>query len=321
MNPDPTMPTWRRWWTNQSKGRKALMVGGATVVALAAGSAAAGGAEPPVRSDSAASAPAGEPSTTPSTAARATTERPIVTQRPPTTAAPVTTAAPSTTVVSPPTQPVTYTVTHIVDGDTLDVTPSDGSPPVRVRMVGIDAPEHGTCEADAATSALAGLVQDRQVVLTPGGDGEDTDRHGRSLRYVDLDGSRRRAAVDRGWGRHRPLRQPGRLRGAHAGGHLRGCRRGVADVRLPASADARASADDGASRRRRRRRLLRSRTAPAPPNAGDGCDPNYSGCVPIDSDVDCAGGSGNGPSYTGHVRVIGTDIYDLDGDGDGEACE
>ena len=40
MNPDPTMPTWRRWWTNQSKGRKALMVGGATVVALAAGSAA-----------------------------------------------------------------------------------------------------------------------------------------------------------------------------------------------------------------------------------------------------------------------------------------
>ena len=27
------------------------------------------------------------------------------------------------------------------------------------------------------------------------------------------------------------------------------------------------------------------------------CDPNYSGCVPIASDVDCAGGSGNGPAY------------------------
>ncbi|WP_431606782.1 hypothetical protein [Mycolicibacterium neoaurum] len=27
------------------------------------------------------------------------------------------------------------------------------------------------------------------------------------------------------------------------------------------------------------------------------CDPNYSGaCVPIASDVDCAGGSGNGPA-------------------------
>jgi hypothetical protein len=52
------------------------------------------------------------------------------------------------------------------------------------------------------------------------------------------------------------------------------------------------------------------------------CDPNYSGCVPIASDVDCAGGSGNGPAYAeGPVRVIGSDIYDLDKDHDGTACE
>ncbi|WBB72937.1 G5 domain-containing protein [Micromonospora sp. WMMD1128] len=53
------------------------------------------------------------------------------------------------------------------------------------------------------------------------------------------------------------------------------------------------------------------------------CDPNYSGaCVPIASDVDCAGGSGNGPAYvTGPVRVVGSDIYDLDRDGDGIGCD
>jgi hypothetical protein len=53
------------------------------------------------------------------------------------------------------------------------------------------------------------------------------------------------------------------------------------------------------------------------------CDPNYSGaCVPIASDVDCAGGSGNGPAYVqGPVEVIGTDIYGLDADGDGIGCE
>jgi hypothetical protein len=53
------------------------------------------------------------------------------------------------------------------------------------------------------------------------------------------------------------------------------------------------------------------------------CDPNYSGaCVPIASDVDCAGGGGNGPAYVqGPVRVIGTDIYDLDRDGDGIGCD
>jgi hypothetical protein len=52
------------------------------------------------------------------------------------------------------------------------------------------------------------------------------------------------------------------------------------------------------------------------------CDPSYGGCVPIASDVDCAGGSGNGPEYVqGPVDVIGEDHYDLDRDNDGVACE
>lgn len=59
------------------------------------------------------------------------------------------------------------------------------------------------------------------------------------------------------------------------------------------------------------------------PEPQGGCDPNYAdGCVPIASDVDCAGGSGNGPAYfDGVARVVGIDIYDLDRDGDGLACE
>lgn len=74
----------------------------------------------------------------------------------------------------------------------------------------------------------------------------------------------------------------------------------------------------------------RQPTPPPPPPApvqqapqGGGCDPNYAGaCVPIASDVDCAGGSGNGPAYVqGPVTVVGSDIYDLDRDGDGVGCE
>ena len=65
--------------------------------------------------------------------------------------------------------------------------------------------------------------------------------------------------------------------------------------------------------------------APAAPAAPvqSGCDPNYAGaCVPVDSDVDCAGGKGNGPSYVrGPVTVIGSDIYGLDNDHDGIGCE
>ncbi|MEU4321141.1 hypothetical protein ACFV24_12125 [Nocardia fluminea] len=43
--------------------------------------------------------------------------------------------------------------------------------------------------------------------------------------------------------------------------------------------------------------------------------------MPIDSDVDCASGSGNGPAYTGRVRVVGPDVYDLDRDDDGIGCD
>ncbi len=61
----------------------------------------------------------------------------------------------------------------------------------------------------------------------------------------------------------------------------------------------------------------------AAPAAPSGCDPNYAwACVPIASDVDCAGGKGNGPAYVrGPVKVIGSDIYGLDSDGDGIGCE
>ena len=53
------------------------------------------------------------------------------------------------------------------------------------------------------------------------------------------------------------------------------------------------------------------------------CHPSYIGaCVPVASDVDCAGGSGNGPEYVaGPVQVVGPDVYGLDRDNDGVGCE
>ncbi len=57
---------------------------------------------------------------------------------------------------------------------------------------------------------------------------------------------------------------------------------------------------------------------------GPGCHNSYATppCVPRDTDVDCAGGSGNGPSYVkGPVQVIGDDVYGLDANDDGIGCE
>lgn len=60
-----------------------------------------------------------------------------------------------------------------------------------------------------------------------------------------------------------------------------------------------------------------------PPRAiNNSCHPGYSGCLKRNaSDYDCAGGSGNGPYYTGPVRVYGSDPFGLDRDNDGWGCE
>ena len=73
----------------------------------------------------------------------------------------------------------------------------------------------------------------------------------------------------------------------------------------------------------RGRKVIRFQYSAGGSSGGGGdCDPNYSGCLdPNAYDYDCAGGSGDGPKYTGTVRVLGDDHFDLDRDGDGIACD
>jgi endonuclease YncB( thermonuclease family) len=72
-------------------------------------------------------------------------------------------------------------VVHVVDGDTLDVTGDR-----RVRLVGIDTPEVGECGYERATALLTRLTLGERVNLARSG--EDRDKYGRLLRYVDVAG-------------------------------------------------------------------------------------------------------------------------------------
>jgi hypothetical protein len=70
--------------------------------------------------------------------------------------------------------------------------------------------------------------------------------------------------------------------------------------------------------------VAKPKPAPKPaPEPAANCHPSYEGaCLdPNASDYDCAGGSGNGPKYTGFVTVVGPDVFGLDADGDGAGCE
>lgn len=75
-------------------------------------------------------------------------------------------------------------VERVIDGDTLALATGD-----RVRLIGIDSPEADECGFLEATEALRAMVEGREVALPNPDSVIDTDRYGRLLRYVDLDGA------------------------------------------------------------------------------------------------------------------------------------
>lgn len=81
-----------------------------------------------------------------------------------------------------------YTVTRVVDGDTVVARDRAGSQTVRIRYVGIDAPEVADGEpfAQEATAANREMVEGRRVWVST--DVQETDEHGRRLGYVFADG-------------------------------------------------------------------------------------------------------------------------------------
>ena len=76
------------------------------------------------------------------------------------------------------------TVTHIVDGDTLDVGLDccECIPSFRVRLLAIDTPERGECYYGEAKAALGAMADGQRVGLER--DATERDSFGRLLRHV-----------------------------------------------------------------------------------------------------------------------------------------
>ena len=80
-------------------------------------------------------------------------------------------------------QLVKATVVRVVDGDTLVVSLGQGEP-VRVRVIGYDAPETNQPFGDAATKFVKALLEGREVLLES--DVQALDKYGRRLYHVWL---------------------------------------------------------------------------------------------------------------------------------------
>jgi micrococcal nuclease len=190
-------------------------------------------------------------------------------------------------------------VTHVVDGDTLDIRLENGKLE-RIRLIGIDTPERGACFSAQATARARLLALSKTVVLRGDRTQDTRDRYGRLLAYVWLPGGKDlgyRLVAD-GLARVYVFRNP--------------------FERLSAYRNAEASARRGPLGQWRACGAPPVPVSPPPPSTGGSCHASYSPCLPIVGDLDCADVRALGKAP---VRVLGSDPYRLDGDGDGWGCE
>jgi endonuclease YncB( thermonuclease family) len=225
----------------------------------------------------------------------------------------------------PPPRPRTFVVSEVVDGDTIRL--ANGK---RVRLVQIDAPElrGRECYSRAARQDLIELLPvDSHVRLEFDPSLDRIDRFGRQLAYVFVGAKNVNLALVRR-GAAAPWFFDGD-RGRYARRMMLAARQARAAGRGLWSACSATVLDPTRAIETQRPAPLPPPpppppvVAPSPPAPASNCHPSYEGaCLdPTASDYDCAGGSGNGPEYTGFVTVVGHDEYGLDADGDGEGCE
>lgn len=118
-------------------------------------------------------------------------------------------------------------VSYVYDGDTIAVTPPAGGDQVRVRLLGVDAPEVAHAQDGSLAQAYGEEAKNALALRLPIGslvrletDRQRYDRYGRTLAYVwDRQGRMvNEWLLDNGWARekhYRPnLRYRGRLRKA-----------------------------------------------------------------------------------------------------------
>jgi len=92
---------------------------------------------------------------------------------------------PTTSAAATPLNTRESSLIRVIDGDTIVVN-VDGVQE-KVRLVGIDTPERGECGFAEATQALELLLSLPDLGLIEAG-GDDRDRYGRLLRYLDVNG-------------------------------------------------------------------------------------------------------------------------------------
>lgn len=214
-----------------------------------------------------------------------------------------------------------FTVASVVDGDTIKV--NINGKVETLRLIGIDTPETVDprkpvqCFGIEASNKTKSILIGKKVILEPDSTQGERDKYGRLLRYVFLeDGTNfNLLMIKDGYAYEYTYSLPYKYQSEFK------------TAQKSAETNKKGLWAPGVCEKEVKGTPTQAPVAiptptPIPSQTSSRCNPNYSGCLKQNAgDYDCAGGTGNGPNYTGMVQVIGYDEYGLDRDGDGLACE
>ena len=203
-------------------------------------------------------------------------------------------------------------VVRISDGDTLTISTGE-----KVRLLQIDTPEisPAECYGPEAHKALISLIGKSPITLESDSVSDDRDRFGRSLRYIKVGkinlnlklveiGAATPYFYQGEKGKYsKQLLKAAKNAKAKKIGLWKMCPNTKLEPLKPATTGPTVAS--------------KASTTTTSPNAK--CDANYQGCIPpYPPDLDCTDIKRMGLAP---VRVIGTDVHKLDGDGDGIGCD
>lgn len=201
-----------------------------------------------------------------------------------------------------------YSVTKVVDGDTIEVN-MDGKTE-KLRLIGIDTPETVDprkpvqCFGREASNKAKELLEGKKVRLESDTSQDNRDKYDRLLRYVHLeDGtSYNKLIIAEGYAHEYTYNTPYKYQSEYkqAQKDAENAQKGLWSPSTCAG-----NTEQSAT----------TSTAAPQPSASNNCDPNYTPCIPnVSYDLDCG-------DISTSVQVIGTDKHRFDRDGDGIGCE
>lgn len=212
-----------------------------------------------------------------------------------------------------------YKIVKVVDGDTIDISINNKTE--RIRLIGMDTPETVDprktveCFGKEASNRAKILLTGKSVYIESDPSQDNRDKYDRLLRYVYFQDktSYNKLMISEGYAHEYTYYVPYKYQAEYKKAQ-QDAEKSQAGLWSPNTCNGDTGVNSSPTTSQSTNDQM-SETTKNTNTTSTSCNPNYTPCVPnVSYDLNCS-------DISFSVRVIGTDVYNFDRDGDGFGCE